>query len=90
MLNKHFFDDISQQLAKLLPAATELSDDLKKSISSLLESSFAKLNLLTREEFDAQAQVLRQARDKIHALEQQMEKLEIRLGKLKENSARVS
>ena len=87
MLNKHFFDDISQQLAKLLPAATELSDDLKKSISSLLESSFAKLNLLTREEFDAQAQVLRQAKDKIHALEQQMEKLEIRLGKLQENSA---
>ena len=85
MLNKHFFDEISQQLAKLLPRATELSADLKKSISSVLESSFDKLNLLTREEFDAQARVLRRAEEKIHVLEQEIENLEIRLGKLQDN-----
>jgi BMFP domain-containing protein YqiC len=54
--------------------------DLEKHIRALLTSVFARLDLVTREEFDVQRQVLLRAREKIAQLEAQVSELERRLG----------
>jgi BMFP domain-containing protein YqiC len=76
-MNEKFIDGLSQQFSSLinsLPKGTELPG--QDQIKSLLQSALAKLDLVTREEFDAQAAVLSRTRDKVEALELRMTKLE--------------
>ena len=58
---------LSQELQDLLPSAAGLLP--KREFQMALQSSLAKLNLVTREEFDAQAAVLQRTRQKLEALE---------------------
>ena len=53
--------------------------DLEKNLRALLSGVFARLDLVTREEFDVQRQVLLRAREKIAQLEAQVSELERRL-----------
>ena len=53
--------------------------DLEKNLRALLASAFAHLDLVTREEFDVQRQVLLRTREKIAQLEAQVSELERRL-----------
>ncbi len=76
MNNKSFFDELSQQIARLLPAASALGDDVKKSISAALQNSFQKMDLVTREEFEAQTRALQRAQEKMDALEAVIAELE--------------
>ncbi|MBZ4200344.1 MAG: accessory factor UbiK family protein [Methylotenera sp.] len=46
--------------------------DAEKNIHALLKSVFTKMDLVTREEFDVQADVLRSTREKLNALEKQL------------------
>lgn len=76
MLNTKILDEIGSRISKVLqetPAA-----DVEKNIRALLQSGFAKLDLVTREEFDAQAQVLLRAREQLDALERKLAELEAR------------
>jgi BMFP domain-containing protein YqiC len=69
-----FLDDLQQRISQLLagtPAA-----DVQKNLKALLQQQFARLDLVTREEFDAQAQVLMRTREKLAALEQRVAALE--------------
>ena len=50
--------------------------DLEKNIHALLQSAFTKLALVSREEFDVQAEVLRKTREKLDAIEKQLSELE--------------
>jgi BMFP domain-containing protein YqiC len=62
-----FMEELQQRIAALLagtPAA-----DLQKNLKALLAQQFAKLDLVTREEFEIQREVLAKAREKIAALE---------------------
>ena len=52
--------------------------DLEKNLKTMLSSGFGKLDLLTREEFDVQAQVLARTRAKLEALESRVAELEAR------------
>ena len=47
-------------------------DDAGKNIHALLKSIFTKMELVTREEFDVQAAVLRGTREKLDAIEKQL------------------
>lgn len=49
--------------------------DTEKNIHALLKSVFTKMELVTREEFDVQAEVLRSTREKLTALEKQLNEL---------------
>jgi BMFP domain-containing protein YqiC len=65
---------LQQRISQLLagtPAA-----DVQKNLKALLQQQFARLDLVTREEFDAQAQVLMRTREKLAALEQRVAALE--------------
>lgn len=82
MIDKRFFEDISQQISKLLPQAEAAGDDIKRSVSSALQKGFARMDLLTREEFEAQLAALARAEEKIGALEAQLAQLENRVQEL--------
>ena len=50
--------------------------DLEKNFHALLQGAFTKLELVTREEFDVQADVLRHTREKLVELEAKLNLLE--------------
>jgi BMFP domain-containing protein YqiC len=61
------------------PAAREIQTDLEKNLRAATQSVFAKMDLVTREEFDVQAKVLARSRAKLEQLEKQVAELEARL-----------
>lgn len=68
---------ISDGVTRMLPSGLfDARKDLHHNIKALVTESFAKLNVVTREEFDAQTAVLAKTRTKLEALEQQFEQLE--------------
>ena len=71
-MSKDFLNDFIRQASKLLPSE-QSREDLQKSLQILVQSSLAKLDVVTREEFDAQQQVLAQTRARLEQLEQQLE-----------------
>ena len=74
MLNTKVFEELS---AKLSAAADSGPiKDIEKNMRALLSQGFARLDLVTREEFDIQAQVLARTREKLAALEARVAELE--------------
>jgi len=73
MLDHKKLHEITKKLMDTLPKGVcDLSADLEKNFHSILQSAFAKLDLVTREEFDAQVGVLQRTRKKLDALEKQL------------------
>lgn len=73
-MNKQFFEDLSlkiKELSKNSPAG-----DIEKNLRALLQGAFTKLELVSREEFEVQAEVLRLTREKLTVLEAKLNKLE--------------
>ena len=73
-MNEKFLGDLSARLAAL--AAANPAKDLEKNFRGLLASAFARLDLVTREEYDVQVQVLARTREKLAALEARLAELE--------------
>lgn len=71
-----FLDELQDRLTALL--AQTPGADVQKNLKALLAQQFARLELVTREEFDTQARVLARARAKLEALEQRLADLEKR------------
>jgi BMFP domain-containing protein YqiC len=70
-------EDIAKKLADALPQGLRsIGDDLEKNFRAVLRSSLAKLDLVTREEFEVQEAVLARTREKLQALEQRLQALE--------------
>lgn len=72
-------DEISSRLSELVAASP--AKDIEKNARALLSGAFARLDLVTREEFDVQAEVLSRAREKLAALETRIKELEADAGK---------
>ena len=85
MLDNSFLKDLSDRLVTLLPAVESLRDDVRNQIEQTLKKTFASLDLLTREEFDAQVQSLERSKQRIEELENLVTELEKQLDAL--NSA---
>lgn len=79
MIDKRFFEEISQQISNLIPQAEAAGDDMKRSVSAALQKGFARMDLLTREEFEAQLATLTRAEQKIASLEAQLAQMESRI-----------
>ena len=56
-----------------------LQADVEKNLHSLVQAALSRMNLVTREEFDVQAAVLRRTREKLDRLERQLAELERRV-----------
>lgn len=79
MLNTKIIDEIASKISRMVsetPAA-----DIEKNLHALLRGAFTKLELVSREEFDIQAQVLQRTREQLDALEQRLAELEDRQSK---------
>ena len=76
-MNDKFLGDLSARLAEL--AAGNPAKDLEKNMRAMLSSTFTRLDLVTREEYDIQSQVLQRAREKLAALEARVAELESRV-----------
>ncbi|MCL2636428.1 MAG: accessory factor UbiK family protein [Betaproteobacteria bacterium] len=74
MLDPKFLEDIGAKMSALL--ANSPGKDIEKNTKALVSAAFAKLDLVTREEFDVQTQVLARTRDKLKELEARVEALE--------------
>lgn len=86
MSNNEFLNRLSRQLAALVPMAEELRADLRTKIEQLLHSSLADFDILSRSEFEAQAQVLQRAQQRVQELELMVERLDARLSELEAQS----
>ena len=74
MLNTKIFDELSAKLTEVINSSP--AKDIEKNVRALLMQGFAKLDLVTREEFDVQAQVLARAREQLNILEARIAGLE--------------
>jgi BMFP domain-containing protein YqiC len=77
MLDTKFIDDLARRISDSIPAGIRgAQQDIEKNIRTLLQSSFARLDLVTREEFDTQSRVLARTREKLEQLEKTVAALE--------------
>jgi BMFP domain-containing protein YqiC len=73
-MNEKFLSELSARLAAM--AAANPAKDLEKNFRGMLSSAFTRLDLVSREEYDVQTQVLARAREKLSALEARVSELE--------------
>jgi BMFP domain-containing protein YqiC len=74
MEKPNFFTDIQEKITQALENSP--AKDIEKNVKSMMSQGFSKLDLVTREEFDVQAQVLAKTRAKLEALELKVAELE--------------
>ncbi len=81
MIDPKLFDDLARRFAESVPPGLrQFQGELEKNAHAVLQAAFAKMDLVTREEFDVQTQVLARTRAKLEALELQVKALEQHLG----------
>ncbi len=79
MIDPKSFDDLAKRFTEALPSGfRQLQADMEKNIRAGLQATFSKLDLVTREEFDVQREVLTRTREKLAALEKRVAELEAR------------
>lgn len=79
MLDPKHLDDLARRLSGSLPKGLQaLQEDISHNLRASLEGGLARLDLVTREEFDVQAAVLTRTREKLEALEAMVTELEKR------------
>jgi ubiquinone biosynthesis accessory factor UbiK len=70
----NFFEDMQSKIHQVLENSP--AKDIEKNVKAMLSQGFARLDLVTREEFDIQTQVLAKTRAKLEALEARVSELE--------------
>ncbi|AJI84651.1 protein yqiC [Yersinia enterocolitica] len=79
MIDPKKIEQIARQVHESMPKGIrEFGDDVEKKIRMVLQSQLTRLDLVNREEFDVQTQVLLRTREKLALLEQRMGELEAR------------
>ncbi|PCJ32652.1 MAG: hypothetical protein COA90_02515 [Gammaproteobacteria bacterium] len=77
MLDPKKIEEVMNSITSALPQGlTDMQGDIEKNIRAALSATFSKLDLVTREEFDVQTQVLHRTREKLEALEKRVTELE--------------
>lgn len=80
-MENRLLDELQRKISELVAASP--ARDVEKNLRALLSSTFARLDLVTREEFDVQQEVLRRTREKLEQLEIQLQALEAQVGAAK-------
>lgn len=74
------FDELARNvLDKLPPGFQTMQQDMEKNLRAALQSALAKMELVTRDEFDVQSAVLQRTRENLEALETRVAELEKQL-----------
>lgn len=86
MIDLDHLDDLARRLSALVPpglrdaASPELREELQQNFKSVLQSGLARLDLVTREEFEVQRAVLLRTREKLEELQRTVAELEAQQG----------
>lgn len=77
MIDAKKIEEIARQVHESLPyGVREFGDNVEKKIRQILQTQLTRLDLVNREEFDVQTQVLSRIREKLVTLEQRLDELE--------------
>ena len=74
MIDRNKIQEISDKISQIIENSP--ISDIEENINALLQSTFTKLNLISREEFDVQTQVLKRTRLKLEDLEKKIDALQ--------------
>jgi BMFP domain-containing protein YqiC len=70
-------DELARKLAEAVPPGlSALANDLEQNFKAVLQAGLARLDLVTRQEFDIQSGVLRRSRERLEELEKRIAALE--------------
>jgi BMFP domain-containing protein YqiC len=77
MLDPKKLEDLAKQIADAVPLGVRnMAEGAEGKIKQVLQTQLSKLDLVTREEFDIQSQVLIRTREKLDAMETRIAELE--------------
>ncbi|GLQ32518.1 accessory factor UbiK family protein [Litoribrevibacter albus] len=80
MIPNELLNTLASQLTQVLPGASGAArlaqEEIQNNVKVLLSSALSKLDLVTREEFDAQTEVLHKTREMIEQLEKKVAEME--------------
>jgi BMFP domain-containing protein YqiC len=77
MFDPTLLNDLAKRLAGAVPADIQfIKSDAEKTFQAILQASFSRMNLVSREEFDVQCAVLARTRAQLEALEARVSQLE--------------
>ncbi|ACR67774.1 hypothetical protein DBV23_05450 [Edwardsiella ictaluri] len=80
MIDPKKIEQIARQVHQSMPKGLrEFGDDMEKRVRQILQQQLSRLDLVNREDFDVQTQVLLRTREKLALLEQRVAALEARL-----------
>lgn len=79
MDKSNFFTDMQNKISQAIENSP--AKDIEKNVKAMMAQGFSKLDLVTRDEFEIQAQVLAKTRTKLEALEVQVAALEAHINK---------
>lgn len=74
MLDPKLFEELNNRISALIAASP--ARDIEKNVKAILASVFEKMDLVSRDEFDIQSQLLARTREKLTALEARVAELE--------------
>jgi hypothetical protein len=78
-MDARLIEELARKLTETVPPGVRaLQADMERNFRALLESALAKMDVVTREEFDVQRRVLERSREKLTALETRLAALEAR------------
>jgi len=74
MLNSQVLNNLSFKIKEIVKSSP--LEDMDKNIHALIRGAFTKMELVSREEFDVQTEVLRSTREKLKLCEEKLAELE--------------
>ena len=76
MFDPKQFEDLAKKLYTALPTSLQnFENEIQQKFKEILQATFTRMDLITREEFDIQVKVLARTREKIDALQMQVNSL---------------
>lgn len=76
MFDPKQFDDLAKKLFSALPDSLQnIEKDIQQKFKEILQATFSKMDLVTRDEFDVQTKVLARTREKLERLQKQVDDL---------------
>ena len=82
-MDKRLFEQLTERVAAILPKAESLQknvrEEVKDKIEEQIKKSLSSLNVISKDEFDAQSEALQRAQVRIEDLEKKINRLEIEI-----------
>jgi BMFP domain-containing protein YqiC len=76
MIDLRIIDELTRKLGEAFPpGVTQAKDELENQFRTVLTGAFERMNLVGREEYDAQCAVLEDTRARLEALENRLDEL---------------